>query len=77
MLAHVGKAPALTESDVVGLAVASEQMFHAMSMAPNTGAVLERLAALNPKTLALMHGASFRGDGASALRGLAAALKES
>jgi hypothetical protein len=52
-------------------------MFHAMSMAPNTGAVLERLAALNPKTLALMHGASFRGDGASALRGLAAALKES
>jgi len=77
LLAHVGKAPALTESDVVGLAVASEQMFHAMSMAPNTGAVLERLAALNPKTLALMHGASFRGDGASALRGLAAALKES
>lgn len=74
LLAHVGKTPALTESDIVDSAVASEQMFQAMSMAPNTGAVLERLAALQPKTLALMHGASFRGDGASALRGLANAL---
>lgn len=74
LLAHVGKTAALTESDVVGPAVASEQMFHAMSMAPNTGAVLEQLAALNPKTLALMHGASFRGDGAAALRELGKAL---
>lgn len=75
LLAHVGKAPALTEGDVVGPAVASEQMFHAMSMAPNTGAVLERLAALKPQTLALMHGASFRGDGARALLDLKGALQ--
>jgi flavorubredoxin len=76
LLAHVGRASALTESDVVGPAVASEQMFHAMSMAPNTGAALERLAALNPRTLALMHGSSFKGDGAGALRDLKAALEE-
>lgn len=76
LLAHVGRASALTESDVVGPAVASEQMFHAMSMAPNTGAALERLAALNPRTLALMHGSSFKGDGARALRDLKAALEE-
>jgi len=33
---------------------------------------LHRLAALEPKTLALMHGSSFRGDGADQLRRLAA-----
>jgi hypothetical protein len=49
-------------------------MFHAMSMAPNTGAVLQRLAALKPQTLAIMHGSSFRGDGAKALTDLAAGL---
>lgn len=38
------------------------------------GDLLEQLAALNPKTLALMHGASFRGDGAAALRELGKAL---
>ena len=48
-----------------------EAMFHAMSMAPNTTAVLHRLAELEPATLALMHGSSFRGDGAAALRALA------
>ena len=49
-----------------------EEVFHAMSMAPNTGAVLHQLAGLEPTTLALMHGSSFRGDGAAALRALAA-----
>ncbi len=66
--------PAITEDDIVGPALAMEQAFHAMSMAPNTGAVLERLAALEPTTLAVMHGASYRGDGAKALRALAAGL---
>jgi len=74
ILTHAGDGPALTEGDVVGPAVATERMFHAMSMAPNTGAVLERLAALEPSTLAIMHGSSFKGDGAAALRALAAAL---
>ena len=45
-----------------------------MTMAPNTAPVLERLAALQPRTLALMHGPSFRGDAAAALRALAAGL---
>lgn len=71
---HTGDGPALVESDIVGPAVAADQMFHAMSLAPNTQAVLERLAALTPRTLALMHGSSFSGDGAAALRALAKAL---
>jgi hypothetical protein len=46
-------------------------MFHAMSLGPTAGRLLRDLAALAPRTLALMHGASFAGDGAAALRGLA------
>jgi hypothetical protein len=35
------------------------------------GATLRSLAGLAPRTLALMHGPSFAGDGAAALRALA------
>jgi len=72
LLTHGGDGPAITESDITAPAIAMEDMFHAMSMAPNTGAALHGLADLEPKTLALMHGSSFRGDGAAALRALAA-----
>jgi flavorubredoxin len=72
LLTHGGNGPPITESDVTAPAIAMEDMFHAMSMAPNTGAVLHGLADLEPATLALMHGSSFRGDGAAALRALAA-----
>lgn len=41
---------------------------------PNTRAVLERLAALEPQTLACMHGSAFRGDGGDQLRRLAGRL---
>jgi flavorubredoxin len=70
LLTHGGDGPAVTESDITAPAMAMEDMFHAMTMAPNTGDVLRRLADLNPATLALMHGSSFRGDGAAALRAL-------
>src|SRR5258708_3476607 len=46
LLTHGGDGPALTEADVAGPACAMEAMFHAMTMAPNTADVLERLAAL-------------------------------
>jgi hypothetical protein len=35
------------------------------------GATIRRLTELSPRTLALMHGPSFAGDGAAALRALA------
>jgi hypothetical protein len=35
------------------------------------GATIRALAGLSPRTLALMHGPSFAGDGGSALRALA------
>jgi flavorubredoxin len=71
LLTHGGDGPAITEGDVTAPAIAMEAMFHAMSMSPNTRAAIEGLAELEPATLALMHGSSFRGDGAGALRVLA------
>ncbi len=74
LFTHAGKGPPITEEDVVGPALAAEQMFHSMSMAPNTREVLDRLAGLKPRTLAIMHGSSFRGDCAKALGDLATGL---
>ena len=76
LFTHVGNTAPLTTDDVVGPAVAAEQMFGAMTMAPQTGATLRRLADLRPTTLALMHGASFQGDGGKALEDLAGALED-
>jgi flavorubredoxin len=42
----------------------------------HTGRVLEGLAQYQPKTLATMHGSTYRGDGAAALRGLAQVMRE-
>jgi flavorubredoxin len=74
LFTHAGNGPAIVESDVVGPAAATERMFQSMSMAPNTRPTLERLAALQPRVLAIMHGSSFSGDGAKALSELATAL---
>jgi flavorubredoxin len=72
LLSHVGDGPALTTSDVAAPAIAAEQTFGAMTMAPATAAILETLAALAPARLAIMHGSSFEGDGSEPLRALAA-----
>jgi flavorubredoxin len=46
-----------------------------MPYTPYTNSTLERLAALEPATLAVMHGSSFRGDGRKAILDLAAVIK--
>jgi flavorubredoxin len=71
LLTHVGRCPALTESDCVAPALEAEQVFHATGLTANLGSTLDELAALNPTTLAIMHGSSYRGDGAAQLRALA------
>lgn len=72
LLTHCGKGPALTDNDVVGAALDAERLFHATCLGPMTRPTLQRLAELSPRTLAIMHGSSFQGDGAKALRDLAA-----
>jgi flavorubredoxin len=71
LLTQVGDGPAVTGDDVVGAAIEAEDLFGATCLAPSTGATIRRLAELEPTTLAIMHGSSFSGDGAAALRGLA------
>lgn len=70
LLTHTGKWPALTESDRVAPALEAESLFHATGLTNNLAPTLEELARLRPSTLALMHGASFAGDGAAQLRAL-------
>jgi len=71
LFTQLGDGPALTDGDVGGPAIAGENLFRYSSLAPGMGATIRALAKLAPRTLALMHGPSFSGDGAAALRALA------
>jgi flavorubredoxin len=77
-----GDVEALTESTVIERSRAALQQVQASPLAnympytANTGRILEELAHLEPGTLAIMHGSSFRGDGAGALRQLAGVMRE-
>lgn len=71
LLTAVGPGPALTEGDVVGPALAAEDLFHATCLTPLTATTIRRLADLDPHTLGIMHGPSYVGDGSGALRALA------
>ncbi len=67
--------PAVTESDVLGPSEAFRAAMDYYSQAQNIPGMLSRLAEWKPRMLALMHGSSWRGDGAKLLQALAAALK--
>jgi flavorubredoxin len=71
LFAQLGDAPAISTGDIVGPAIAAEDMFRSSSLNPGMGGAIRRLADLSPKTLALMHGPSYVGDGAAALLALA------
>lgn len=66
---------ALTEADILGPSEEFRAPLDYFAHAPQTLATLERLARLEPTTLACMHGSAWRGDGAALLRALAAALR--
>lgn len=72
LLTNLGNGPAVATNDIVGAAVEAEDMFGATALTPSTGATIRRLAALQPQLLAVMHGSSFGGDGATVLGALAA-----
>jgi flavorubredoxin len=75
LFTHLGNRRALTDDDIVEPAIETEMIFHYSSLAPDTAPVIRDLGALAPKTLALMHGSSFNGDGAKALSDLADAYE--
>jgi len=79
---HTGDVEPLTESDIVGRARASltemenGPLAGSIPYTPQTERIMTRLGALKPRTLATMHGSSFRGDGQKAFQDMALALKE-
>lgn len=60
----------LTENDILEPSEAFRGNMDYFSNTRNARAMIERLAASNPTTLACMHGASWQGDGAAMLRAL-------
>ncbi len=79
---HFGNVPAVTTSDLVG---PSTKAFKMMQQGPlagyipytrQTDKVLKTMAALQPETLAVMHGSSYTGKCDELFNGLAGALKE-
>ena len=66
-----GAGPATTDSDIVAPAIATEKAVPFMPATPQAAPTLRRLAALAPRTIALMHGPAYIGDGAAALNALA------
>jgi flavorubredoxin len=66
--------PPVTESDILGPSEDFRHRVDYFSYTKNTRAILERLAATEPATLACMHGSAWRGDGATLLRALADSL---
>jgi flavorubredoxin len=71
LFTQLGNDRAMTDGDIVGPAIVAEDLFKYSSLSPGMGTTIRGLAKLAPRTLALMHGPSFSGDGAAALRALA------
>jgi flavorubredoxin len=58
LLSHTGDGPALSSDDLVGPALAADQMFGGTALGSTTAPIIRKLAALEPTTLAVMHGSS-------------------
>lgn len=71
LFTSTGRWAATTDGDIVGPAVATEDLFASTCLTPGTAPAIRRLADLDPTTLALMHGPAFVGDGSASLHALA------
>ena len=71
LFTQMGDEPALRTESPMEPTIAAEDFFTYSSLAPSTSTTVERLADLEPTTLALMHGPAYTGDGANWLRDLA------
>ncbi len=71
---QLGDGPGVTEDDVIEAALTAEAAFRQMSCLTAATAAMRTLAELSPRTLAIMHGSSYTGDGGATLKALADAL---
>lgn len=71
LFTQLGNDRVLTDGDIVGPAAAAEDFFKYSALNPGMGTTIRALTRLAPRTLALMHGPTFTGDGSAALHALA------
>jgi flavorubredoxin len=69
--------PPLVDGDILGPSEAMRGQLDYFAHGPSTAPVLTRLAALEPRLLACMHGSAWRGDGAALLTELGVVLAPS
>ncbi|MCW2544306.1 MAG: Anaerobic nitric oxide reductase flavorubredoxin [Frankiales bacterium] len=62
LVTQLGDGPAVTDADLVDAAITAEEVFGQTSLGPAIPSTYRRLAELQPKTLAIMHGSSYNGD---------------
>lgn len=70
LFTHIGDPEPITSNDILGPAAMAEEAFLATALTPAIRPTIAKLAALAPKTLAIMHGSAFNGDCVAALNGL-------
>jgi flavorubredoxin len=75
LFTQLGAGPATTTTCLVEQALDAEDVLASASPGDAVPRALDHLAELEPRTLAIMHGSSFEGDGGSALRQLAGAWR--
>ncbi|HXW83128.1 MAG TPA: hypothetical protein VEJ86_01885 [Candidatus Binataceae bacterium] len=71
LFTQTGEPQPLTSEDISGASIETERLLPFSSLSPTSAALVRKLAALQPRTLAIMHGSSFSGDGATMLEALA------
>ena len=67
--------PAVTEKDILEPSEQARTALDYFSHTRNSTALIDKLAEFEPETLACMHGAAWRGDGAALLRALGQRLE--
>ena len=76
LFTQTGDGPAIVhDADLIQPALDAEDLFGATALTASTAPTIRRLADLEPRTLALMHGPAFAGDCQQALLDLADAYE--
>jgi flavorubredoxin len=71
LLFQFGNGPAIATDDILAPALDAEEKFRATGITTETPSTVRKLAALEPRTIAIMHGSSITGDVQAVLNGLA------
>ena len=71
LFTHTDGGPPVRDDDVIERAFAAEDLFKSTALTPFTAPTIRALAALDPRTLAIMHGSAVAGDCQEALMALA------